>query len=116
MLPSFRDHKQQDSSHGKPDQNINESPSKIEDDKVSMISNHEESDRMSILKLIQVVQEKIPNIEAAFQQFSKKNSQGHGFMNIHDFNSFLSVLLELKLRSDNKRSLFNIMDLNKDGY
>lgn len=83
---------------------------------MSMISNHEEADRMSILKLIQVVQEKIPNLQEAFNQFSKKNLKGNGFMNVHDFNSFLSVILELKLRSNNKRSLFNILDLNKDGY
>ena len=81
-----------------------------------MISNHEDADRMSILKLIQVVQEKIPNLQEAFNQFSKKNLKGNGFMNVHNFNSFLSVILELKLRSNNKRSLFNILDLNKDGY
>ena len=81
-----------------------------------MISNHEEAERISILKLIQITQEKVGNIRTAFSQFSKKNTKGSGFMNIHDFNSFLSVLLELKLRSNNKRSLFNILDHNKDGY
>ena len=95
---------------------LNHLKNKNEDDNVSMISNHEEAERISILKLIQITQNKVNDISSAFAKFSKKNSKGSGFMNIHDFNSFLSVLLELKLRSNNKRSLFNILDGNKDGY
>mmetsp|Transcript_1871 Transcript_1871/g.2322 ORF Transcript_1871/g.2322 Transcript_1871/m.2322 type:complete len:263 (-) Transcript_1871:1363-2151(-) len=37
-------------------------------------------------------------------------------MNVHDFNSLLGTVLELKLRSNNKRSMFNVLDTHKDGY
>ena len=117
-LPSFGKHREEEIIKlDKEEMSPNASPNdKNEDDKVSMISNHEEAERMSILKLIQIVRDNIPDLKLSFDQFSKKNSSGKGFMNVHDFNSFLSVLLELKLKSNNKKSLFNIMDMNKDGY
>ena len=48
--------------------------------------------------------------------YSKKDKDGKYFMNIHDFKSFLSVFLDVKTTQSNKRSLFNVLDLNKDGY
>lgn len=37
-------------------------------------------------------------------------------MNIHEFNSFLGSALDIKLKSNNKRSIFNVLDKDKDGY
>jgi len=49
-------------------------------------------------------------------KFSKKSTDGKYFMNIHDFKSFVSVYIDVRISQINKRSLFNVIDQNKDGY
>jgi hypothetical protein len=103
---------------GIPSATVEEDPkSPINDeDNVSNISDHEKASRMSILDLIILISKKVKNLSTSFDKFSKKNSQGKGFMNIFLFNSFLGVELGLKLTSANKRGMFTVLDWNEDGY
>lgn len=86
-----------------------------EEDKISNISDNQ-SERISILDLIILINRKVENLSHSFDQFAKKNKQGKGFMNIFAFNSFMGVALGLKLSSANKRGLFTVIDWNDDGY
>lgn len=86
-----------------------------EDEKISNISDHQ-SERISILDLITIINKKVKDLGQIFNIFSKKNKQGKGFMNIYSFNSFMGVELGLKLTSANKRGLFTVIDWNDDGY
>jgi Ca2+-binding EF-hand superfamily protein len=87
-----------------------------EDDKYSNISDHENTQRTSILNVVEIANKKNLNLNEAFKTFSKANKQGKGYMNIHMFSSFLGVALEIRLTSVNKRGLFWVLDTNKDGY
>lgn len=42
-----------------------------DEEKISMISNHEEADRVSILKLVQIVDEQIDDVHGTFLKYCK---------------------------------------------
>ena len=92
------------------------SPKSNDDEKASFMSDLNDYPRVSILDIINWANEKTQDLNEVFKMYSKKDKEGQYFMNIHDFKSFMSVFLELKLTQINKRSIFNVLDLNKDGY
>lgn len=97
------------------------SPKSINDDddedKASMMSNGDDRPRVSIMDIINMFNQKTKtNKHEVFIKFSKKDKDGTYFMNTHDFKSFLTVFLDLKITNINKRTLFSVIDLEKDNY
>ena len=87
-----------------------------EDENTSFLSDLNDHPRVSIIDIIKWANEKTDDLNEIFQMYSKKDKEGKYFMNVHDFKSFLSVFLDVKTTQSDIRSLFNVLDLNKDGY
>jgi Ca2+-binding EF-hand superfamily protein len=94
---------------------INEAKAEEDEEKFSDLSDHQ-SERISILDLALIINQKVTDLPKSFNKFAKKNKQGKGFMNVFSFDSFMGVELGLKLTSSNKRGLFTVIDWNDDGY
>jgi len=71
-LPSFNKHRGEE-LHEYMDEMPDEKNENLKDDeeKISMISNHEEADRVSILKLEQIVDEQIDDVHGTFLKYCK---------------------------------------------